>query len=580
MLVTTVLHQLFLNRIVVDDGLFPLDRLKLVKDRWRIAWLDRRGQALARLLHHLGPGFSHLDPEDGWLLRPGHAQLFVYTTILLTGYAVSLLAMGVPREGQYFSALFGLLTMCLLVCLLTTGAAFLMDYFRVPLIVSVLLMSMFNWTVSGTDCFYRLIDPSERIAYEAPAAQIAARDSYYAPLIVATEADQSPKTLVIVTAAGGGIQAAAWTARVLTGLHELYGNDFTQSVGIVSAVSGGSVGALYYLDAWSKSGHGLPDATTEDLRMIRERAMGSSLEATAWGWAGWDSVKSLAPFLVPTFSDRGWAIEKSWQENLLHPDDAMSDWGQRARVGNFPIVIFNATAVENGKRFMIDNLRLPKSPGFLGRRSDDNDAIELDERYAPLDIPPVTAARLSATFPYVSPICRPAQKVADPYHVADGGYIDNEGVVSALDWLDHLVADRKAGRCPSFDRVLVVRIMPFPDDEADDKFGQGGWLFAFAGPAEAIMNVRSSSQLERNHFGLAMMKQALRLEHIDFRVADFQFRRTNPHERCLPLSWKLSRMEKSCIEDAWMSLIQEAKLGSQSDNPIAKINSLGWFRGQ
>jgi len=55
------------------------------------------------------------------------------------------------------------------------------------------------------------------------------------------------RTLVVVTAAGGGIQASAWTAQVLTGLHERYKNTFTQSIGVISAVSGGSVGVMFFL---------------------------------------------------------------------------------------------------------------------------------------------------------------------------------------------------------------------------------------------------------------------------------------------------------------------------------------------
>ena len=54
----------------------------------------------------------------------------------------------------------------------------------------------------------------------------------------------------MVTAAGGGIQAAAWTAQVLTGLDEIYGKEFSDSIGVVSSVSGGSVGAMFFLDRW------------------------------------------------------------------------------------------------------------------------------------------------------------------------------------------------------------------------------------------------------------------------------------------------------------------------------------------
>ena len=68
--------------------------------------------------------------------------------------------------------------------------------------------------------------------------------------------------LVVVTAAGGGIQAAAWTAQVLAGLDRIYGPDFTRSVGLVSGVSGGSVGTMYYMAGGDWTATGLP-ATIE-----------------------------------------------------------------------------------------------------------------------------------------------------------------------------------------------------------------------------------------------------------------------------------------------------------------------------
>ncbi len=43
---------------------------------------------------------------------------------------------------------------------------------------------------------------------------------------------------------------------MLAGLDELYGPEFTRSVGMISGVSGGSVGAMYYLTHgdWTNGG--------------------------------------------------------------------------------------------------------------------------------------------------------------------------------------------------------------------------------------------------------------------------------------------------------------------------------------
>ena len=322
MAATTFVQQLFLPKDVMDLGLFPFDRVRLFPEHKRLTWLDGADSWLAHKLSRLGPGFAHKE-EGQWLLCPGHAQLATYTAILLALYVGSLFWSTPPHADGSYSTLFGLLTMLLLVSLLSTGAAFLLDYFRIPLVISVVGISLVGWTLSGADSFY----------------DFAIDDYPQSPTVLSDvfpgKREKPPRTMVVVTAAGGGIQAAAWTARVLTGLHELCGNEFTSSIGIVSTVSGGSVGAMFYLDRWNPQIPGIADdpATLEG---IRQSAMSSSLEATAWGWSRWDTVKAVVPYFVPTMRDRGWAIEESWRRALLHSNATMAGWGQSAGRGQVP----------------------------------------------------------------------------------------------------------------------------------------------------------------------------------------------------------------------------------------------------
>jgi hypothetical protein len=160
------------------------------------------------------------------------------------------------------------------------------------------------------------------------------------------------RTLVVVSAAGGGIQAAAWTTRVLSGLDELYGPEFTRSIGVVSGVSGGSVGLMYYLanGDWTTSG---PPLGVESRRRMIASAEASSLEATAWGFAYPDLMRTFVPFLVPRNIDRGWAIEQSWQAQLGSRDLRLRDWVMPIRNHQMPIPIFNAVLAETGQRLVI-----------------------------------------------------------------------------------------------------------------------------------------------------------------------------------------------------------------------------------
>jgi hypothetical protein len=47
------------------------------------------------------------------------------------------------------------------------------------------------------------------------------------------------------------------------------------------------------------------------------------------------------------------------------------------------------------------------------------------------------------TNPDVSPICRDDRQIQKNYHVADGGYFDNSGFVTAVEWLMELLKTNK-----------------------------------------------------------------------------------------------------------------------------------------
>ncbi len=262
----------------------------------------------------------------------------------------------------------------------------------------------------------------------------------------------SERVLVVVTCSGGGIQAAAWTAKVLTGLHERYGWRFTRSIRLISAVSGGSLGTAYYLANWDETADQTADPfTPERIQRINRLARESSLEASVWGLAYPDLLRFISPPAVSSTVDRGWAIEQAWSE-LLARDCAKPDWRLRscvtpARNGKLPVPAFNATLAETGQRLVIAPVVLK------GSLAGPPEAVEFGYLFPHgADLRVATAVRLSAAFPYVSPISRPHRLPMDPSvqtidaeqqrlddyrhylqncHVVDGGYSDNEGATTA-----------------------------------------------------------------------------------------------------------------------------------------------------
>jgi hypothetical protein len=537
----TAAQQLLLHPDAVSQNLLPFESwgpLRALKEH-PIGWLNRWGDRLARWLSLLGPGYARqvTDPNTGepvcypntdkpiLVLAPGHAQGALWFGVAFLAYGLSAVLgywlPGIFIEGSLFGALFDLLLVVVLVGSLLGALEFLLDYYRIPVLLTLLLAAVVLSSVQDSDHFYQL-NPEGKQLVEAPDLDFpTAIANHHLPEVDPETANQGPPkgkhTLVVVTCAGGGIQAAAWTTKVLAGLDEVYGPDFTRSLGLISAVSGGSVGTMHFIvnGDWETDG---PPFTPPARARVCAMARRSGLDATGWGVAYPDLVRVFVPFVVPRVADRGWALEETWRRQIAAPGDSspsdlrLGDWIGPTRRGKMPVVVFNATLAETGERLLISPVL-----GFPSPKHQAHDPWDFFDLYKEDTPNPrvATVVRLSATFPYISPMCRPLRTEGAPtvdpardYHVADGGYSDNEGALTALEWLDRLLLYYRQAPSRPFDRVLVIRIQPFPTEEIAHADTRHGWLYEAVGPITTIQNVRVASQAERNSFGFHLLKEA------------------------------------------------------------------------
>jgi hypothetical protein len=348
------------------------------------------------------------------------------------------------------------------------------------------------------------------------------------------------KTLVVATCPGGGIHAAAWTACVLESISREY-SDFADSVCVISGVSGGSVGALcfvskeYHQEIVKRSAadppqpQALPDVVdAPSSESALELASRSALEPIAFGMISDDLYGAFLPPL--SLRDRGQRLEDSLSLRLPKSQQnlTMGNWGDCAIEGRMPIVIFNSTDAASGRRILFDTVPTPRRLSSVGLNSRPINYRELMEvgRDVAFDVKPSTAARTSATFPYISPFTRPNN--ASPHGravaICDGGYADNEGIVTALNWVEFLLRRwamaPKIGETRPFDRILILRIEPNATIDSNNPpatSGLAAWLRWLSGPAETIVKVRSTSQSERGNMetDLAALNLELHANHTE-----------------------------------------------------------------
>ncbi|QDU74697.1 Patatin-like phospholipase [Bremerella volcania] len=573
LLLLSFLRKYILPGVVPLRGIFPFECLlhqqdNLLNDPNEVANLPKGiAVMLARIGMVRGPGYSIKDPNGVERPLAGHLELALLLLLLLVmTFALGIfdhvifpgsnLAKVIPTLGHF----------ALVVAILSTfasGMAFWLDRFRVStlLAASAFALALFL----SRDYEFQV----EMARWQSPTL-VEAIEAKKIPASRSNDPRQhDQRTLIVVTAPGGGIHAAAWSAEVLTRLDERWPDTFRQSLGMISSVSGGSVGSMYYMDAISSP---QIEVTMEE---VRERAKLSCLEPIFFA-ATFHDLLPLTPY------DRGTAIERFWDFTLRSGErgsPSLSDWGIQAQSGQMPVMVFNATDVKSGRRVLLastsirDDSQETHSHGMVCNTH----TCAFDLRQNDLDMNVATAVRLSASFPYVTPISRPVhgeggKQVMPPVRIGDGAYADNDGIMTALESVSQLI-DRFSTLPPSqrpFDRILLINIDNYGTSAGHPEIeGSGGQVealsYATIGPLLGLSNVRGASQAERGRLEVGLLQdRTLTEQEVMWVIRQMSRRgdRRGPRDQDPPEFASNSSISMQAQRSAWqrMSRFSEAPL--------------------
>lgn len=519
---------------------------------------------LARLYHNLGARAGVVRKENGHImLEHGQARIHAYAILTTLVYVVLIWITPLAESIAPVSAIFMLLVV---VTYVGSGLTYLLDHYRVPLIMFVVAYCGFMTQWRESDHFYPIYPKDKPRSLDASGApEILTQTSVQAAILEGGQPEKidvqlgenlyrrldgktplglpaqllgldgrEKKTVVVVALAGGGIQAAAWPLAALEKISNRI-PEFHNHVRLISGVSGGSVGALYYAHAYSFQENGkLP------VKRARQAAEESSLAKVTLAILRDDLRKIAAPITAgekggKVLRDRGFALEETLDRNaatyfdpagdsaLMLRNTTLTSWGKDALQRLRPALVFNGTVVETGERISFSTVprNTPQLPG----------TVEFSRRYhAELAMP--TAARLSATFPIVSPAARPAASNRDQswvdvipgryhwdtfpdgcsyLHVVDGGYFEVSGVVGALAWLGEAMEQLKdihlyeapdgTCACQFFkmpERIIFIQVsgfpVPPPNACVDEGGNTAGTLFDAISPVVAAIGIRNGVQ--------------------------------------------------------------------------------------
>lgn len=579
--------------------------------------LTTRGRTLLKRLQRSawcsGPGYSTIPDAAFAFPTPlrGHRALQISFIALVIAYASIYWFMSNSEiaPDDIFTTPFYLTFSLTFWSLVISAAAYFLDYYRISVLVLVIVALIVYNKLSDFDHRFPVLRLAEEVASNdnsslAPVGRLKVDRDCECVGDDSENGKPPGETVLVVVAPGGGIHASAWTGQVLSGLHDRYRVTFEQSLRLISAVSGGSVGSMYYLDNFSglvvANGGKYPGELKgeaaaefrETIKAVFRRSSTSSLEALAWGATFPDSLRLLFDKLIT--EDRGAVQERRWLGRMGETNEAyghtMRDWRDKAVRGDLPFVVFNATEAETGRRILFSTVALPPDLSIPA------DARPIDFFTAAnmqFDLPIATAVRLSATFPYASAAAMPAKGTLPFGHVVDGGYVDNDGVLTAVELIRRWIAHPIGGQ--HVERIVVIRIAHTPPLSAsvvrstDPGLGGTGWEYATVGPLVAMGNVRSTSQQERGEVELELLRRsaaqyAKAFKHpcITVEPITIQFQRVSGYD-APPLNWKLSPKQRDAYGTSWLQLTDAAdkvrelpprKQWKENDKPLEGLQRL------
>ncbi len=348
--------------------------------------------------------------------------------------------------------------------------------------------------------------------------------------------EEKPR-MTLIAVSGGGQRSALWTMNVLQHVDSTLNDNLMNETVLITGASGGLVGAAFYRDLfWNKKN---PQDEVHLASMGKEllNPMIFSLlindifyKARTFEYGGQHYKR-----------ERGYEFENNLSENLEGLlNGSISAYKDAEFSGEIPALLVSPLITNDGRKLYIS----PQPVSFLNLRPNQQSVVQgidfrslLKEQQAD-SLRFLTALRMSATFPYITPtITLPTNP---PIKIADAGISDNYGVVDALiflnvfkDWI--------------LENTSEVILMSIRDSEKNEELGpvEGqNVLQRFFSPIQSAYSSWDKVQTIKNDQFYELTKVSLG-DHL--RRVEFQYGTEDPFEGRASLSWRLTEIEKRNI---------------------------------
>lgn len=348
---------------------------------------------------------------------------------------------------------------------------------------------------------------------------------------------QEKPVMNLIAVSGGGQRSALWTMNVLQHIDSVKNGQLMNETFLITGASGGLVGAAFYRDLWWKkksprSKEHLTEMGKELLNPLIFSLLINDIfyKARSFEYGGQRYKR-----------ERGYEFENNLSKNLGGLlDRPIIDYEQPEFNGDIPALLASPLITNDGRKLYIS----PQPVSFLNLRPNgqsivqgvDFRALLKDQQADSLRF--LTALRMSATFPYVTPtITLPTDP---PIKIADAGISDNYGVVDALIFLNVF----KEWILDNTSKVVLLSIR---DSEKNAELGpieSENILERFFSPIQSAYSSWDKVQTIKNDQFFEITKSQFG-DHL--KRVEFQYGQEEGLEQRASLSWRLTELEKRNI---------------------------------
>lgn len=405
-------------------------------------------------------GIKHYDPE---VLRAVLRQNHFNGSIFQLAVVISFIVLGVFSNKSFFAIPAGasiVLLITILLMLFSAISSWLKGWMVTLLLAGTVALNLLS---QGTQDFlydtaaFGLDYDAKPATYDRDAVYKAATDSAAARRdALAHEqvlerwlknnqalahAEEKPP-LVIINTSGGGSRAMLWTFRCLQVADSLLGGSLMQRTALVTGSSGGLIGASYYrqLALGEQNGEAMDPADLHHL----DRMASDILNPVMFSLVTNDMFIRYRKVHDGDRSytmDRGYTFESrlnALTDGLL--DIRLKDMAGAERRAETPMLVISPAIVNDGRRLLISSQPIaylsnigPEPPvhAIVEPESIEFQALFKDQDADNLKLS--SALRMSATFPYITPV---VTLPSEPkMRVMDAGVRDNYGYRTTLAFL-------------------------------------------------------------------------------------------------------------------------------------------------